>query len=114
MAMGRRKEERQDDLFIPRNRLARSEGHTFYRKLNMLLAEAGFDRLVKSCASWLTNRVAPADSTSRQGSIFACSLSATLKESIVSGASRGVAMIASLFANSWACRWRKTLLITRR
>jgi transposase len=51
MALGRRKETRQEELFVPHDRLPRSEGHAFYRQLNKLLAEAGFDRFVeKQCA----------------------------------------------------------------
>jgi transposase len=48
MAMGKRK-RRQDALFVASEDLARSPGHPFYRKLNELLAEAGFDR-------WLERR----------------------------------------------------------
>jgi transposase len=49
MAMGRRKRERQDSLFVMARGLPKSPGHPFYRKLNELLAEAGFDR-------WIENR----------------------------------------------------------
>lgn len=47
MALGRRSESRQEELFVPHDRLPRSEGHTFYRQLNRLLAEAGFDLYVE-------------------------------------------------------------------
>ena len=47
MALGRRAEQRQEELFVPHDRLPRSEGHAFYRRLNKLLAEAGFDRYVE-------------------------------------------------------------------
>jgi transposase len=47
MAMGRRKRERQEELFVATAELAKSPGHPFYRKLNELLAEAGFDRWVE-------------------------------------------------------------------
>ncbi len=51
MALGRRKDERQEELFVPHDRLPRSEGHVFYRQLNRLLAEAEFDRFVEElCA----------------------------------------------------------------
>jgi transposase len=51
MGLGRRKDERQSELFVPHDRLPRSEGHAFYRQLNKLLAEAGFDRFVEAlCA----------------------------------------------------------------
>jgi transposase len=47
MALGRRSESRQEELFVPHDRLPRSEGHAFYRQLNRLLAEAGFDPYVE-------------------------------------------------------------------
>ena len=47
MAMGRRREERQEALFIATDGLAKSPGHPFYRKLNELLAEASFDRWIE-------------------------------------------------------------------
>jgi len=47
MALGRRSESRQEELFVSHDRLPRSEGHAFYRQLNRLLAEAGFDRYVE-------------------------------------------------------------------
>lgn len=43
MAMGKRKQERQEALFIAADRLPRSAGHPFYQQLNRLLADAGFD-----------------------------------------------------------------------
>ena len=47
MAMGRRRQERQEALFIATDGLAASPGHPFYRKLNELLAQAGFDRWIE-------------------------------------------------------------------
>ena len=47
MAMGRRRRERQEALFVMASGLAKSPGHPFYRKLNELLAEAGFDRWIE-------------------------------------------------------------------
>jgi transposase len=50
MALGRRK-TRQAELFIPTAQLAQGPGHPFYRKLNAVLAEAGFDAFVEQlCA----------------------------------------------------------------
>ena len=43
MAMGKRKQQRQEALFIAADRLPRSAGHPFYQQLNRLLADAGFD-----------------------------------------------------------------------
>jgi transposase len=47
MAMGRRRKERQETLFIATEGLSRSPGHPFYQKLNELLADAGFDRWIE-------------------------------------------------------------------
>jgi transposase len=44
MALGRRKGEQQDDLFIMAEHLPKAPGHVFFRKLNSILREAGFDR----------------------------------------------------------------------
>jgi len=46
MAMGKRK-ARQEALFITADRLPRSGGHPFYKRLNALLAEFGFDRWIE-------------------------------------------------------------------
>jgi transposase len=48
MALGKRKTERQEELFIPAANLPRSPGHVFYRKLNELFAEAGFDAWIEA------------------------------------------------------------------
>ena len=47
MAMGKREAEQQQNLFVTHNKLPRSPGHVFYRKLNRLLAEGGFDRWIE-------------------------------------------------------------------
>ena len=47
MAMGKRRDEHQPALFVTHDKLPRSPGHVFYRKLNGLLAAAGFDRWVE-------------------------------------------------------------------
>jgi transposase len=51
MALGKRKTEQQA-AWIATNELPKSPGHPFYKKLNVLLAEAGFD-------SWLEKLCAP-------------------------------------------------------
>jgi transposase len=62
MALGKRKMERQADLFLGADQLPRSPGHVFYQKLNGLLAEAGFD-------PWVEERCRPyyADDEGRPG-----------------------------------------------
>jgi transposase len=52
MAMGRRRPETQESLFIATDRLPKAAGHPFYERLNQLLAEAGFDR-------WIEDRCRP-------------------------------------------------------
>ncbi len=56
MAMGRRKVEHQQDLFVMADALPKSVGHVFYLKLNELLAEAGFDAWVEQlCEPYYSN-----------------------------------------------------------
>ena len=47
MGMGRRREERQQELWIATGSLPETPQHVFYEKLNKLLAEAGFDAFVE-------------------------------------------------------------------
>lgn len=52
MALGKRI-PKQDELFIPTAKLATGPGHPFYRKLNQVLGEAGFDEFVEQlCAPY--------------------------------------------------------------
>ena len=56
MALGKRKTERQEELFVTADKLPRSPGHVFYVKLNKLLAEAGFDKWVEQvCEPFYAN-----------------------------------------------------------
>ena len=51
MSMRKRPTQHQADLWIATGELARSPGHPFYERLNLLLSEAGFDRFVEErCA----------------------------------------------------------------
>ena len=47
MALGRRPEQRQQEMWVATAELPKSEGHVFYRKLNDLLAQSGFDLFVE-------------------------------------------------------------------
>ncbi len=47
MAMGKRRGERQETLFVATDRLPKAAGHPFYQRLNALLAEVGFDAWVE-------------------------------------------------------------------
>ena len=46
MALGKR-ENQQQEMWVATTSLPRSPGHVFYRKLNEVFAEAGFDRMVE-------------------------------------------------------------------
>jgi transposase len=46
MALGKRKDEQQE-MWVPTTSLPKSQGHVFYRKLNEVFAEAGFDRMAE-------------------------------------------------------------------
>jgi transposase len=50
MTMGKR-QTKQPELFVPTANLPVSPGHPFYRKLNQVLAEAGFDAFVEQLCS---------------------------------------------------------------
>ncbi len=47
MALGKRREEQQQALFIPTGAMTRSPGHPFYARLNKLLSEAEFDKEIE-------------------------------------------------------------------
>ncbi|MFB3111678.1 MAG: transposase [Gemmatimonadales bacterium] len=48
MTLGKRRKHREQDLFIASTSMPRSPGHPFYRQLNRLLDDAGFDEKVES------------------------------------------------------------------
>jgi hypothetical protein len=51
MAMGKRKRERQTTTWNPTSNLPTAASHPFYRRLNPLLREYGFDDFVEAqCA----------------------------------------------------------------
>ena len=47
MALGRRNDERQTELWVATPNLPVAPGHAFYVKLNQLLAEGGFDEWIE-------------------------------------------------------------------
>ena len=49
MAMGRRKQERQEGLFVMVEALPQAPRHVFYERLNRVLAEHGFDQFAEEC-----------------------------------------------------------------
>ena len=58
MAMGRRKKESQDALWVEAGELARSPGHPFYERLNRILDTAGFDEFAEGlCAKFYAERM---------------------------------------------------------
>jgi len=58
MAMGRRKPERQEQLWVPAGEIARGPGSPFYAKLNGVLGRAGFDRWAEErCRKFYAGKV---------------------------------------------------------
>ena len=51
MSMGKRKDERQSELWIAATEMPQAPGHPFYRRLNELLKQHGFDVLVEELCS---------------------------------------------------------------
>ena len=53
MAMGKRKRNRQRDLWISFGEMAKAPGHPFYERVNKVLEKAGFDDFVEQrCAQF--------------------------------------------------------------
>ena len=53
MAMGKRKRDRQPTIWVPTTDLPTAASHPFYRRLNQLLREHGFDDFVEAqCAGF--------------------------------------------------------------
>jgi len=70
MSMGKRKRERQPTMWVPTTGLPTTVSHPFYRRLNQLLREHGFDDFVEDqcaalCGDDRSAELAPA-------SIFVC------------------------------------------
>lgn len=60
MAMGRRKNERQGEMWVASGAMPRSPGHVFYEKLNSLFAEIGFDAWVEDlCEAYYARKGRP-------------------------------------------------------
>jgi len=58
MSMKRREGERQQELWVPAKDVAAGPGHPFYRRLNKLLADHGFDRFVEGlCQGFYAERL---------------------------------------------------------
>jgi hypothetical protein len=53
MSMGKRKRDRQPTMWVATTHLPTAASHPFYRRLNDLLAEHGFDEFVEAeCAGF--------------------------------------------------------------
>src|SRR6516225_7272226 len=53
MAMGKRKRDRQPPMWVPTTDLPKATSHPFYRRLNQLLCEHGFDDFTEAqCATF--------------------------------------------------------------
>lgn len=47
MALGKREQSRQQEFWLPVQNLSTGPGHVFYDKLNQVLAQAGFDKILE-------------------------------------------------------------------
>ena len=57
MALGKRRDEQQE-MWVATTSLPKSQGHVFYRKLNAVFAEAGFDRMAEElCRPYYHDRI---------------------------------------------------------
>lgn len=58
MAMGKRKRHRQPPLWVETGRLAKGPSHPFYRRLNQILGQHGFDEFVeRTCQRFYSERI---------------------------------------------------------
>jgi transposase len=58
MAMGQRKQERQETFWIPASELPQTPGHPFYERLNKILDGQGFDRFVEErCRKFYADQI---------------------------------------------------------
>jgi transposase len=58
VAMGKRKRRRQGELWVDATALAKGPGHPFYRRLNQILDQHGFDAFVEgACARFYAERL---------------------------------------------------------
>jgi transposase len=58
MSIGKRRETRQQELWVPTVDLTRSPGHPFYERVNRLLGGAGFDAFVEArCAKFYADKM---------------------------------------------------------
>jgi hypothetical protein len=58
MSMGKRERDRQPAMWVTTTDLPTAASHPFYRRLNQLLREHGFDDFVEAqCASFYARRV---------------------------------------------------------
>lgn len=104
MAMGRRKREHQDSMWLAMKDVAAGPGSPFYAKLNEALAKAGFDRwLEELCAKFY------ADDVGRPGippGIYFRMLMIRYFEGI--GSERGIAWRCPLPSNTTSSGWPRT------
>jgi hypothetical protein len=103
MALGRRRADRQGELWVSADQLPRSIGHVFYGLLSALLLDAGFDRFAENlCAQYYANeRGRPSISPGRTSGY---SWSDVSRGSNRNASSPGGARIRSRCESFWASR----------
>jgi hypothetical protein len=113
MAMGKRKRDRQPAMWVTTTDLPTAASHPFYRRLNQLLREHGFDDFVEAqCASFYAETMGRPGLP--PGIYFRLLLTATSKASTQSAASRGTRRTPSRCVTFWASVWKMRPRTTRR
>jgi hypothetical protein len=58
MAMGKKRQSQQEEMWIDTRCLPKAPGHPFYQRLNVILSQHGFDDFVESlCAPHYAERL---------------------------------------------------------
>jgi transposase len=113
VAMGKRKRHRQTSLWVETARLAKGPAHPFYRRLNQILGQHGFDEYVeRACQGFYADKLGR---PSLPPAVYFRLLLIGYFEGIDS--ERGIAggsPTRSRCATSWATRWPMESRTTRR
>ncbi len=100
MALGRRNELQQGELWVATQQLPTSPGHVFYEKLNGLLAEGKFDEWVENLCEQYYAQKRPARHSARR--LLSDVADRLLRKALVrNGALLGGAVTSLSRASSW-------------
>jgi hypothetical protein len=113
MSMGRRKRDRQPAMWVTATQLPTAASHPFYRRLNELLREHGFDDFVEAqCAGFYAETMGRPGLP--PGAYFRLLLIGYFEGIDASAASPGAQRIRWRCAIFWASGWTRRRRTTRR